>query len=300
MNGPEIADQQFTIEKFLERSSRPRLPLGRGFLQGSAGNNRPVPGPLSKFVRRGRGTALEQYLLLHAFASNGDEGFDVRLPAAVWGRAIGGHFDPKTGVVEDAALHAVSRNWRLLCDLRLVKTERVGRQVRATLLADDGSGEDYRHVGEGKKGQKLDGPGYLQLPYEYWRQGWHRELSLAAKATLLIALSHADGFSLPYKKFPPWYGISAASGERGLCELRDRGLLHRERHRRRDAESPVGFADVYHYELVGPFGPCGHLSKLAPPRWIGSKPKLEKSKQVKPKRGGRKAKRPRAVEKAKS
>lgn len=269
MSSSEIADRQFTIEFYLERSKRPALPLERGFLQGRDEQNRPTPGPLSDFVRRGRDTALEQYLLLHAIASGEAEGFDVRLGAATWARAIGGYFDPETGVIEDAALHAVSRNWRFLREIKLVKTERVGRKVRALLLADDGSGEPYQHVGAGMKGKKLDGPGYFKLPYEYWRQGWHKELTLPAKAMLLIALGQADGFALPYNKLPEWYGISPASGQRGLAELGDRGLLHRERHRRRDPESPVGFADVYHYQLLPPFGPRGEDSAAKPKLWKG-------------------------------
>ena len=230
----EIADRQFTIEHYLERSKRPFLPLSLGFLQLHPENGGRAPGPLSIFVNRGRDKALEQYLLLHAVASGEEQGFDVRLGAATWARAIGGYFDPECGVVEPAALHAVSRNWKFLRDIGLVETERVGRKVRVTLLADDGSKAPYRHVGAGKKGKKLDGPGYLKLPYEYWWQRWHEELSLPAKAMLLIALYQGDGFSLPYGKLPRWYGISGATGERGLRELRERGLLYRERHRRAD------------------------------------------------------------------
>ncbi|HET8815138.1 MAG TPA: hypothetical protein VFM51_09305 [Solirubrobacterales bacterium] len=283
-----IADRQFTIEHYLQRSKRPFLPLALGFLQLHPEDGGRAPGPLSKFVKRGRGTALEQYLLLHAIASGEDAGFDVRLGAATWARAIGGYFDPETGVVEPAALHAVSRNWKFLRDIGLVQTERVGRKVRAVLLADDGSKEPYQHVGAGKKGKKLDGPGYFKLPYDYWRQHWHERLSLPAKAILLISLYQGDGFSLPYEKLPAWYGISAATGERGLRELRERGLIHRERHRRPDPESPVGFSYVYHYQLLPPFGPRGEDSRAKPIFWQGpaSKParKQKKKSAKKPRR----------------
>ena len=285
MISSEIADRQFTIEYYLERSKREALPLALGFLQGRNEQNRPVPGPLSHFVRRGRETALEQYLLLHAIASGETEGFDVRLGAATWARAIGGYFDPKTGVIEAAALHAVSRNWAFLKEIRLIETERVGRKVRARLLADDGSGGAYQHIGAGMKGKKLNGHGYLKLPYAYWRQGWHEKLSLSAKAMLLIALYQGDGFSLPYNKLSGWYGISEATGQRGLRELRERGLLHRERHRRRDPESPVGFADVYHYQLLPPFGPRGEASAAKPELWRG--PAQTKRKARRSRRGKR-------------
>lgn len=281
MSSSEIADRQYTIEFYLKRSKREELPLALGFLQMQSGQDR-SPGPLSEFVRRGRETALEQYLLLHAIASGENEGFNVRLGAATWARAIGGYFDPETGVVEQAALHAVSRNWKFLRDIGLVATQRVGRKVRAHLLADDGSGAPYKHVGAGKKGSKLNGPGYFKLPYEYWRQRWHERLSLPAKAMLLIALYQGDGFSLPYNKVPDWYGISAATGERGLRELREEGLLHRERHRRPDPESPVGFSDVYHYQLLPPFGPRGEDSKSKPKFWKG--PAARRKRPKKPRR----------------
>jgi hypothetical protein len=297
MKGTGIADRQFTIEFYLDRSDRPTLPLGLGFAQGRSENNRPGPGPLAELVRRGRETALEQYLLLHAIASDGTEGFNVRLPAATWGRAIGGWFDPESGRVEEAALHAVSRNWKLLRELQLVETARAGRQVRATLLADDGSGTPYRHVGAGKKDKKLEGPGYFQLPYAYWRDRWHERLSLSAKAMLLVALYPGNGFPLPYNKVPKWYGISEATAERGLGELVEKGLLHREQHRRPDAESPVGFTDANYYELLPPFGPRDVLSRSAHPQWAGAKPgkkrkgAVRRGKKGKPKRPKAKAKR---------
>lgn len=278
MASSEIADRQYTIEFYLERSKRDALPLALGFLQLRSEQNRPLPGPLSEFVRRGRGRALEQYLLLHAIASGEEGGFDVRLGAATWARAVGGYFDPETGVVEQAALHAVSRNWRFLREIGLVETSRAGRKVRARILADDGSGLPYQHVGAGKKGKKLNGPGYLRVPYEYWRQRWHERLSLPAKAMLLIALYQGDGFALPYNKLPAWYGISAATGERGLRELREAGLLHRERHRRPDPESPVGFSDVYHYQLLPPFGPRGEASRSKPKFWKGPEVKRGRSR----------------------
>ena len=297
MTTQAIADRQYTIETFLERSGREALPLDRRFVQARTGNNRPAPGPLSQFVRRGREPALEQYLLAHAFASSNKEGdYDVRLPGTTWARAIGGHFDPKTGVVENAALHLVSRNWRFLEDLELVERERRNRRVRITLLADDGSGKPYVHPGEGRLGQKLvDGePGYLQLPYAYWRERWHERLDLASKAMLLVALPLGNGFQLPYGQVPDWYGFSASTAERGLRELHHAGLLHREKLRRPDPESPVGFADVYYYELLPPFGPRDVTSRSVHDDWVGPpKPKAPVKRRPKPvsKSGTPKAKR---------
>lgn len=263
MTDTSIADQSATIDFFLARSGRDHLPLHRHFVQQRDDNNRPRPGPLATFVSRGREPALDQYLLAHSIASAADVDtgeFDVRLHAAVWARARGAYFDPVTGKVDQAALHAVSRDWRFLRDVtNLVATQRVQRLVRVTLRADDGSGARYAHVGVGRRGKQLDDgdSGYLKLPYAYWRAGHHNDLDLAAKAMLLVALSLGDGFPMPANKGPEWYGLSSATVERGLRELRNRGLIHRERHRRPEAASPVGFVDVNYYELLPPFGPQG-------------------------------------------
>jgi hypothetical protein len=281
----EIADQEFTLKHYLDRSKRPWLPLALGFLQGRDEEGNLVPGPLKELMRRGRETALGQYLFFHAIASGEQEGgFDVRLPASTWARANGGYFDPKTGRVDDAALHAVSRSWKLLRELELVKTERAGGRVKVFLLADDGSGDPYKHVGADKKGKKLDGPGYFKLPYEYWYEGWHKKLSLAGKAMLLVALYQGDGFPLSYEQTPRYYGISSATAQRGLRELVDAGLLHREQHRRPEPESPYGFADVYYYELLPPFGPRGWAAKWSHSAWRGPEV-ADKKKSAKAKKG---------------
>jgi hypothetical protein len=194
----------------------------------------------------------------------------VRLPGSTWARAVGGHINDD-GTVETAALHLVSRNWAFLEQQKLIAKERKGRRARVWLLADDGSGDPYRHPGAGSLGKTLDdgSPGYLQLPYAYWRDRWHVRLSLPAKAMLLVALSLGDGFPLPYAQVPAWYGISASTADRGLEELRDRGILHREQYRRAETESPVGSAKVYYYELLPPFGPRGKPSGSAHSSWTG-------------------------------
>ena len=268
----EIADQPFTIRYYLTRSGRDALPLERGFLRNQVGNNRPTPGPLSAFVRRGRDSALEQYLFMHAVASSGAEGiYDVRLPASAWARAIGAYIHPSTGEVEQAALHLVSRNWRFLEQLKLVDRERVKRRARVWLLADDGGGGEYRHPADGRRGEKLDDgeAGYLTLPYAYWYEGWHTRLGLAGKAMLLIGLSLGNGFQLPYRQVPEWYGISASTAERGLTELLKQGILHRELHQRPDPEVRSGRVEVYYYELLPPFGPREAMAKSVHPRWSG-------------------------------
>jgi hypothetical protein len=286
MSAQEIADQSFTIRHYLERSGRDALPLHRRFLQHRVDNNRPAPGPMSAFVKRGRESALGQYLFMHAVASSEAEGrFDVRLPASTWARANGAWFDPESGEVEQAALHLVSRNWRFLEQLRLVERERVGRRARVWLLADDGNGGEYARPAEGRRGQRLEAgdPGFFSLPYAYWYDGWHTELSLPGTAMLLIGLSLGNGFQLPYGQMPAWYGISKSTAERGLDELHDQGLLHRELHRRPDPESRSGRVEVYYYELLPPFGPRKENAKAIHPNWVGP-PKPKRRRRVRRKK----------------
>jgi hypothetical protein len=279
----ETADQTFTINHYLSRSGRDALPLDRGFLQRQTDTGDRVPGPLGKFVTRGREPALDQYLFMHAVASSGAEGqHDVRLPASAWARAIGAYIDPRTGMVEAAGLHLVSRNWRFLERLGLIGRERAQRRARVWLLADDGSGADYRRPAEGRRGEKLEEGerGFLSLPYTYWAEGWHKRLRLPGKAALLIGLSLGDGFQLPYGQAPKWYGISPKTAERGLGELLELGLLHRELHRRPDPESRSGRVEVYYYELLPPFGPRNWPAKSRHPRWAGPpKPRPPKARK---------------------
>lgn len=217
-------------------------------------NNRPAPGPLSEIVRRSRESPLEQYLLLHALASNNDESaHDVRLPATL------GSGDPRLHRSGDGGCRTrrVARRFAQLALPRgpAPRGPSTSRTARARLAARRRrhAGDPYEHPGADARGRQLDdGPGYLQLPYAYWRERWHERLSLSAKAGLLVALTLGDGFPLPYGQFPAWYGFSSSTGERGVVELRDHSLLHREQHRRADPESPVGYADVYRYPLLAP------------------------------------------------
>ena len=123
---------------------------------------------------------------------------------------------------------------------------------------------------------------------EYWYLGWHKKLSLAGKVMLLIALYQGDGFPLSYEQTPRYYGISSASAQRGLRELVDAGLLHREQHRRPEPESPYGFADVYYYEaLEPPLWPTGWAAKWAHSGWRGPEAPDGKERQSEEREGNR-------------
>ena len=228
------------IEDILAASGRATLPLRLAFLQGRDDGGAPMPGPLAAFVRRGRAGALDQLLLLRAWASAAP--FDVRRSAALWAQLLDFH--------EGAAgERAVTRNWSLLVAQRQVRVQRDGRLARVTVLREDGSGHAYAHPG------LAGGEPYLQLPYAYWRAGWDTRLTLPAKALLLIALTLADGFWLPAARAPEWYGISPSTAERALRELRRRGILNAVRARKSAPRTAAGYTVENRYTLRPPFGP---------------------------------------------
>jgi hypothetical protein len=235
---PPTATQHDTILAILEESQRPgRVPLRSAFCQRPRGQT-PRSGPLAEFVRRGRETTLEQYLLLLAWASKAP--FDVRRDSRIWARACGLASD-------ESGRAAVSRGWRFMRSLNLVDVERASRLARVTPLREDGSGARYSHPGSVRHS-------YVQLPFEYWTERHYETLTLPGKALLLIALTLQDDFTLPADRGPAWYGLSASTVERGLRELRRADLLRAHRVRVNAPLAPEGYTFVNQYTLLPPYG----------------------------------------------
>ena len=238
-NEHPIATREATISAILAESLRPgKVPLRNTFLQGGR-RGAPAPGPLAEFVRRGRDTALEQFLLLLTWASG--EPHNVRRDSRIWARALG--MDGDT-----SGRAAVSRNWRFMKDLDLILPSRSARLANILLLAEDGSGKPYSHPG--RKNEP-----YFKLPFAYWEHGYHKRLSLAAKAMLLIGLSLPDRYPLPAERTHGWYGISESTTRRGLRELREADVLTRVKIEKAAPLAPKGYTLVNLYTLLPPFGP---------------------------------------------
>lgn len=212
------------------------MPIRRTFVQQGL-KGKPHPGPLANLVRAHDGRALKLWLLLMAGASSNP--WDVTLSARVWARAAG---------VDEPA--GISKVWRRLHDLRLIKRARSGRKAAITPLKEDGSGEDYTHP-------YVERERYFQLPYAFWtaEQRWYRTLDLAETAVLLIALTLGDSFLLPSDKAKSWYGISADTVERGLRGLQGYGLLSTRKGYKEAPLSPLGYTLERRYTLQPPFGP---------------------------------------------
>jgi hypothetical protein len=240
------ATSQQTIVKLLELSRRDHLPLSWTFVQQRTVDGKPSAGPLAAFVGAHHERALQQYLLLHAAVSaeSEEEGWSVARDSRVWARAL--------GLPEQmpAARAAVSKNWAWLEKRQLVTRGRRGRLSEVHLLYDDGSGDPYEHPADRNDS-------YLKLPYEFWRDEWHRELGLAGVTVLLIALTLRDGFYLPGDRVGAWYGISSSTLTKGFRALRQRQLLDVRRDAKTAELAPEGITYEYTYTLKPPFGPKG-------------------------------------------
>ena len=249
---PVPASGQETIAALLTRSRRDAVPLRRTFVQQGT-PRQPEPGPLAEFVRRHDDRGLELYLLFRAVASASP--WNVDASTRLWARTL------DLGATR-SAVSAVSRAWRRLEGYGLVTRQRVRGQLSIVALRDDGSGEPYVHPST--QGRREP---YFKLPFAYWTddESWYRRLDLAETALLLIALSLADDFILPYRMARRWYGISMDTAERGLRGLQDRGLLRSEITYKSAPLAPAGYTEERRYTLLPPFGPRGRSAPSSQP-----------------------------------
>ncbi|MGH2391142.1 MAG: hypothetical protein ACRDIE_23345 [Chloroflexota bacterium] len=191
---------------------------------------------MAEMVRHHDERAVDLYLLVLAQASAGE--FDVTFPAAVWVRALS--LDNENGAT------AISKTLARLVAYKLVKRDRVRRRAHITLLCEDGSGEPYTHPGRAKDA-------YLQLPHAYWVQEWHRQLTLPAKAALLISLSLPRDFFLPIESARKQFSISSDTLGEGMRELRRYELLDQRTITKADPLTAAGYRTEYWYQLRPPF-----------------------------------------------
>ncbi|MGX6446741.1 hypothetical protein ACVU7I_01520 [Patulibacter sp. S7RM1-6] len=220
------------------------LPLRRTFAQPAPGSD--LTPRLAEFVRTGRDSAYDQFLCLAIRAVAGRH--EVSLDWQVWARLA--------GLREDiTGRRAVRRNWNMLAELDLVAINPPRRSPVIQLKREDGSGAAYTPPASER---------YVRVPFAYWRQDFHMKLSMPAKAMLFIALSQPDWFRMPSADVPDWYGISSASAQRGLAELKDAQLLEMTGIKKPAPLTKEKFATDFYYRLRPPFGPIHRASKSAP------------------------------------
>jgi hypothetical protein len=240
------ATEAETRAALLERSVRSFTPINKLFVQAPRGSES-RHGPLSWFVRGRDLRALQAYLLIMGVNSSGagEHGWSTTLPIKVWARA----FDTTRHATDASAATAVSKVLTRLEKRHLIERGRRGRsrEIRVTLLREDGTGEPYTRPG------KANGDRFLKLPHAFWTDGWYEKLDLPATAMLLVALHEKPGFELPTEFVPEWYGWSADTAERGFKTLRDLGLLQVYTRSKKAPLSPTGLTEVNQYYLLGPF-----------------------------------------------
>jgi hypothetical protein len=232
--------QSETINDLLVQSGRGIVPIRKTFVQQGHGKTT-KPGPLHTFVTAHDERSLDAYLFVHALASA--EPWNCDYPATTWVRVLG----TGANASADSARGGVSKVMKRLEARKLVKRARTGRTASVTLLREDGSGEPYDHP------HKTGDANWLQLPYAYWLKDHYLNLSLPAKAMLLVALSRPNGFYLPSEMANDWYGISPDSADRGLRELRNASILHARQQWVKNHRSPTGWSERWTYTLMGSF-----------------------------------------------
>lgn len=241
-NNPH-ADRDAIVERMLDGASRvDGVPVRRSFVQSGAQDG-PAPGPAHAMLRAHDVNAFDLFLLHRAQASM--EPWDVVRHGRLWATSLG------LPTPHDDGATAVSRTWRRLeKNYQLVAKERAGRLLRVTSLDESGSGEPYKYprggTGRGR---------YFKVPEAFWRddERWYRTLTLRAKVVLMISLSLKPDFALPIDQVPKWYGVSSNSAQRGLNELRDRGILTYREARRDSWNGPDGYVLENRYTLTGSF-----------------------------------------------
>jgi len=234
-----VASADSVIDNLIERSKRDGIPIRNALVQQAATKTtKSRPGPLSTLVKHRDKRALLLYLMIRTLASSAP--WDATLPAAVWARALGLNPESKS------ALSSVSKALRRLRDLGLIDTARRGRRSEVTVLHESGNGTPYSHPGahEGY---------YFKLPHEFFTHRLHTRLDLPAIAMLLVLLSRPPGQPMPVRKVETWYGISAATAERGLIQLRDNGVVISNWVQKPDPLDARGFRFDMHHRLLAPF-----------------------------------------------
>lgn len=236
--GPATPDETlYDLLNPVRQRQRRTTPIRRSFLQDPSGEG--AEAPLRWFIRDRRELALDLLLLLHCTASALP--WDVEMASMAWARAL----DMRQTVGSETT---VSKNWSWLEEKKLIRSERHRRLRKIYLLTEDGSGGDYSRPEKGEL------RGFFRFPFVYFTERWHKQLSLPAKAVLLIALSQKTTFSLVTERASEWYGVSADTLQRGLGELRDVGLLTTWLVSRKTPRARLGFTSVSHHRLNPPFG----------------------------------------------
>lgn len=235
------------VQAMLEGTTRKAVPIRTVFVQRKvAGVDGTRGSVLAAIVKTRSAYFLDAFLLIHALASS-SEPYNAVYPAQTWVRALG--MDEKSGDGNVQGLGVAKSSWskvlRRLEDLQLITRKRTDGMMGYQLLDESGTGAPYIRP------TNIEHGSWFNVPHIYWTEGHYIELSLSAKAMLLIALSLDEDFPLPSERAPSWYGISPATAKRGLRELVQKEFLAYSTGWRVDPKSKTGWAEVRSYNLLG-------------------------------------------------
>jgi len=201
---------------------------------------------LGQLVRSRSASYLDAFLLIQAMAS-ANEPYEVWFPAQSWVHALG--LNSTTGASEQKVLAADRSQWskiiRRLVDLQLIARHKTSNKMHYVLLDESGNGSPYVRSTKAEQGT------WFMIPHAYWTDGHYMNMSLAAKAMLLVALSSKKDFELPFERTQDWYGLSASTARRGFKELEGLGILTWDVSWRPEPKSKTGWNEVRTYELQG-------------------------------------------------
>ncbi|MCB1298711.1 MAG: hypothetical protein KDB08_06990 [Microthrixaceae bacterium] len=227
-----------TIDAMLAASKRPSkmVQIRNAFVQrGTKG--KPAPGILAEMVQKHDRAGLDLFLLHRMMASSSP--WDAGKEAGVWSRALG-------LAVSETQMHAerVSRIFRRLDEnYHLVSRDDARRGGKVTSLLEDGSRDPYTSPTSH----------YFRLPFAYWRDDFHRRLTMPGKVVLLIGLTQEPGFVIPPSQVKNWYGISDDTWATGARELEDEKVLTSRLGKKRNWMKGDAFNRDLEYTLLAPF-----------------------------------------------
>lgn len=215
-----------------ERVDRVAVPIRTAFVVSEHAGS---PPPMTTLLRGGRGGEVKIQLLLSMIWVAAKAPYDVTFPSRVWAGLLGLE-EPERGGA--ARVNAAIR--RLVESDYVEKVQRPGMPSRVMLLEETGSGQSYTHPGShwdtnNTPSVKVeDRPRYLQVPKEFWTQGWISVLSGAATAMYLALIEQTRGKKYEDIWFSPAvaakrYGLTDVTRQKGLRQLELCGLISVER-----------------------------------------------------------------------
>jgi len=213
----EAASPEATRRIFLERAKSGYAKIRYSFVQSPpTATASSQPGVLAQLSRNQRAAVLYLAVLANwPWLSREDE----PLPADAWLRFL--KVDGATSALTWTA-QSLSHAWSVLEEHALIERPRKGRLLNIRPLREDGSGHPYTSP----TGSERDH--YFILPNAFWTRQLHATLSWPELSVLLILLKETNlqpTAPLAIDRAQAWYGISRATAEQGITELRNAGFL---------------------------------------------------------------------------